>query len=64
MHSPSALVMKINLHCFGLLQVFINSIWFGLGLEEATTQSRLHHQLFPPELALESDFDQVTHDAQ
>ncbi|XP_017776646.1 PREDICTED: gamma-glutamyltranspeptidase 1-like isoform X2 [Nicrophorus vespilloides] len=42
--------------------VAIKHIWFGQSLSEALNSKRLHHQLFPMEITLESGFDQVMMD--
>ena len=40
-------------------QVTMNSLWFGLDLDDATAAHRLHHQLVPNEVRVEQGFDEV-----
>ena len=49
---------------FFYFQVTMNSLWFGMQVDEATDTHRIHHQLVPNEIRTELGFDTVRKKSQ
>ena len=50
------MLLRHSINSDNTLQVILNALKFGMSLKESVSSPRLHHQLFPNNVTVESDF--------